>query len=497
MKNIIPYNPTFELGKGFNSLKGDALGTIFQSDFGFSDTQGAEGQEVHFKMSRIEDVEQLYETLGISINSSGRYGLFAASAKFDFAQNSSFNSYSVFYLLSVKVKNAVKHIKNPQINPVVGQWLTDGKTDKFIRGFGDSYIEAIITGGEFFAIYEFVCTDESSKTQIGAQLEAEYGSAMFTGVEVSAKFNSTVSSASKKSQLKLTTYQSGGVGHRVVTNPEEMIERAKEFPSIVKGNMGVAYEVIFQSYETLPLPEGPNYIELENKKHVLDSYAKDIIKWRQKLAELDYIIEQPEEFEFEDDKHMETVVDQRTALTNIIKACTLHASNCADSISKCDVFSPSPDDLKALTSRKLPSRKKTLDYVVIYDGLNYTGNANYLTKGKFKDGNKDLGIGNDKIKSIKIPKGWQVTLFQHWYFDGVNLPLTESCPDLAVHNFSDLTSSIFISEVGETVAREEPPAAAPAPAPAPVVTGASRLGKIKMATEFKKMNSFAAVAFQR
>jgi hypothetical protein len=488
MKNIIPYNPSFELGKGFNSLKGEALGTIFQSDLVYSDPRGFEGQKVDFKMSRIEDVETLYEELGISIESSGRYGLFSASAKFNFAQSSNFNSYSVFYLLSVKVENAVKHIKKYELNPTVAQWLTDGKTEKFLRGFGDSYISGMITGGEFFAVYEFVCTDESSKTQIGAQLEAEYGSAMFTGVEVSAKFNSTVSSASKKSQLKLTTYQSGGVGQRVVTNPEEMIARAKEFPNIVKGDQGVAYAAILQSYETLPLPEGPNYVELENKTHVLDSYAKDIIKWRQKLVELDYIIEQPEEFDFEDEKHMEAIVDQRTALANIIKACTLHASNCADSISKCDVFNPSPDDLKMLTSRKLPSRKKTLDYVVIYDGINYTGNANYLTKGKYKDGNKDLGLGNDKIKSIKVPKGWQVTLFQHWYFDGINLPLTESCPDLSVHRFTDLTSSIFIGDIGETVAREEPPAVAPA-APAPAV-GASRFAKLKLS----KMSTLASVA---
>jgi hypothetical protein len=280
----------------------------------------------------------------------------------------------------------------------------------------------------------------------------------------------------------------------VVTSPEEMLERAKDFPNSVKGDQGVAYEVIFQSYETLPLPEGPNYIELENKKFVLDSYAKDIVKWRQKLAEIDYIIDQPEEFEFEDDAHMVAVVDQRKALANIIRDCTIHASNCADSVSKCEVFSPSPEDQKVLATRKLPARKKTLDYVVVYDGTNYTGNANYLTKGKYKDGNKDLGVGNDKIKSIKIPKGWQVTLFQHWYFDGMSLPLTESCPDLSLYNFSDITSSIFIGDVGETVAREEPPTAAPAPAPAPGVhVGVARF---KLA-DYKKMDSFASIAFHQ
>jgi len=477
------------LGKGFNSVKGKALGTIFQPGFGHSDTIGAHGQEVHFKMTRIEEVEQLYNELGISVDVAGRYGLFAASAKFQFAQNSNFNSYSVFYLLSVKVRNAVKHIKNHKILPEIAQLLTDGKEEKFRRGFGDSFIEGIVTGGEFFAIYEFICTDESSKTQIGSQLEAEYGSALFTGVEVSAKFNSVVSSASRKSQLKLTMYQAGGTGQQVVTAPEEMIARAKEFPAIVAGNNGVVYEVIISSYETLPLPDGPNYVDLENKKYVLDNYAKDIVKWRQKLAEVDYIIDHPEEFEFTDDAHLEAIVSQRTAVANIIKAYTEHASVCADSVSNCNVFNPSPDDLKVVTTTRIPSRKRTLDYVVVYDGINYTGNANYLIKGKYRDGNKELGVGNDKIKSSKIPTGWQATLFEHWYFDGRNLPLTESCPDLSVHSFSNLASSIFVGELGETVSKEQPPTS---PAPAPTPTPLQR----QKFLSYKHLQSFSSIAFR-
>lgn len=125
----------------------------------------------------------------------------------------------------------------------------------------------------------------------------------------------------------------------------------------------------------------------------------------------------------------------------------------------------------------LPPRKKTLDFVVIYEGVNYSGKPNYLKPQKYKvaggvdapAGTLGFGLANDSIKSIKIPRGWQATLYEHWYFNGINLPLTESCPDLSVHNFSNITSSIFIGNVGEAVASEEPPVignAIPAPAPA-------------------------------
>lgn len=361
MTTKLPYDESFKLGKGFNSVKGIALGTIFLPGIEYSDAEsGAKGQEVIFNMHRIEDYEQLYKELGVSVEASGRYGLFAASAKFNFAQESNFNSYSVFYLLSVRVRNAVKHINNYQLNPEVIRLLEDGKTEQFRKGYGDSYIESFITGGEFFALYEFICTDETTKSQISAELDAKYGAAMLTGVEINAKFTSIVTSATQKRQLKLTTHQAGGVGVNVVTTPEEMLARAKEFPSIVQGDKGVAYEVIIQSYETLPLPDGPNYIDIENKKYVLDNYAKDIIKYRQKLAELDYIMQQPEEFEFEDKTHIETVVKQRVAVGNIIKSYTAHASKCADSITDCEVFTPAEEDLSALNFCHFLRGKKRL-----------------------------------------------------------------------------------------------------------------------------------------
>lgn len=469
MDQLIPYNNTLELGKGFNSVKGKALGTIFQPDFELYDSIGAHGQEVQFSMKRIEEAEQLYEELGISVDVSGRYGLFSGDNKFKFASSSNFNSYSLFYLLSVKVTNAVKRIKKYHFVPEVMEMLKNGETERFRKGFGDAYIEAISTGGEFFALYEFYCSDENSKTQISNHLQAEYGSSLLAGVEVNVDIQSVVTSAIQKSQLRLTLYQSGGVGIEIPSNPEELMKRARNFPSIVMGDNGVMYGALYQSYETLPLPAGPNYVALENKKFVLDSYAKDMVKWRQTLAELDYIIDKPEEFEIdpESDEQMTAIIEQRTAVASIINDYTGHAIRCADSVAECEVFNPKSEDFAKIDKRKIPARKKSLDYVVIYDNINYTGKAQYLVKGKYKDGLKDLGLSNDSIKSIKIPSNWQVILFEHWYFNGRNLPLRESCPDLSVFTFSDITSSIFVSEVGETVTSENPPVAPPSAPSAP------------------------------
>lgn len=456
MSNIIPYDSSLDIGKGYNSVKGKTLGSIFLPDIELSGPTGATGQDVKFRLVRLEEREQLYEELGISVDAGFRYCLFNARNKFAFAEQSSYSAYSLFFLLSVRVTNAVKHIKRYALNPDVVKLLKEGELDMFRRGYGDSYIESITTGGEFFALFEFTCTDATSKTAISNELDAEV-KGFGVGGDINVKFMKSVERAMSKTEVKATVYQTGGVGEKVPSSPLEMLERATNFPSIVMGDKGVIYEALFQSYETLPLPKGPNYVALENKKYVLDTYAKDIVKWRSALTDLDYIIEKPMEFEISPEASMDQVRAQRIATGNIINAYTEHAIRCADSIDDCATFVPPKEDLEKIDKTKLPARKKTADFVVIYEGKNFSGNADYLVRGEYKDGEKDLPSSNNKISSIKIPQNWQVTLFEEPYFNGRKLPLTESCPDLEVHQFDDVASSIFVGLAGETVTRQEPP----------------------------------------
>lgn len=443
MKNIIPYNETLDLAKGFNSLTGMSKGKIFTS-FDFTETTAAQGQEVDFRMDQIESIESLYESMGISVEAEGRYGLFSASAKFDLAQESNFNSHSVFILLKARVKNAVKRIQNYTINPEIIQLYKDGKTERLQRGFGDSYIEGIITGGEFFALYELICTDQKSKDDISAELRTSAGG-ILASVDVTAKFNSLVTAASSKQNLKIILYQSGGKGLQIATSPDEIVNRAKAFPDLVKDNLGVPYEVIYSSYETLPLPEGPNYVDIENKKFVLDSYSKDIVQLRTKFNDLKYILLNPEEFEFDghdlEEKEITDLSDVLNALGENINDYTRHARECAESPLKCETFVPT----KLIDMTKVPKRKQRLDVVVLYDGINYTGNAKYLGKGGYATPEEIGGLANDTISSIKIPSDFKVVLWEHNNYGGRNQLLNESTPDLGAMNFSDLTSSIFIT----------------------------------------------------
>lgn len=112
MKNfIIPFNNTYELGKGLSSLTGEAKGSIF-TGYELEENVAATGQKVEASLIKIESSEKLYESLNIDVELSASYGLFSADAKFGFASDSNINSHSIYYLYKVRVQNAVKRIKN-------------------------------------------------------------------------------------------------------------------------------------------------------------------------------------------------------------------------------------------------------------------------------------------------------------------------------------------------------------------------------------------------
>ncbi len=453
MKNfIIPFNNTYELGKGLSSLTGEAKGSIF-TGYELEENVAATGQKVEASLIKIESSEKLYESLNIDVELSASYGLFSADAKFGFASDSNINSHSIYYLYKVRVQNAVKRIKKLQFDPFAIQLLNDGKTEIFSRKYGDSFIEGIITGGEFFALYELKCQDESSKQKISAELDASYG-AFGMGGDLNVKFSSAVEKASKKSTLSINIFQTGGKGNAVVFNPNEIAERAKNFPSIVQGDAGVAYEIIRASYETLPLPDGPNFIEIENRKEALNAYAKDIIDLRKKQNDLKYILLNPWEFEYtgrtDNEVNAEDINKISDCLQNIqlhIRAYTKHASVCADSSALCEQFVYKVNyDLS-----ELPKRIQRLTQVILFDEKNYTGKTYYLPKGEYPSLEQFSSLTNDSISSIKIPIGFKAILCELPNGGGLKQIFDSSESDLSLRGLDNSVSSIVIFEDNETV----------------------------------------------
>ncbi len=78
--------------------------------------------------------------------------------------------------------------------------------------------------------------------------------------------------------------------------------------------------------------------------------------------------------------------------------------------------------------------------VVIYQHSNYQGLSKQFGIGKFDIA--QLGIGNDQLSSIKIPKNLRVILYADGNYKGKTMTLTENTT--FVGDFNDLTSSIVV-----------------------------------------------------
>ncbi|MCY0995857.1 Vps62-related protein [Myxococcus sp. MISCRS1] len=79
--------------------------------------------------------------------------------------------------------------------------------------------------------------------------------------------------------------------------------------------------------------------------------------------------------------------------------------------------------------------------VTLHAGHGYQGARQTLRAGRYDL--SQLTIGNDALRSIEVPEGFQVTLYWHGGFQGGRLILTENT-DLAGHEFDAQTSSIIV-----------------------------------------------------
>ena len=417
MSKIIPYDHTLTLGRGYNTLNGETVGSVFLNPQ-WEESLAANGQEVDFFMKRIDSSESMHESLEISVGVDGNYGpFFSMEGNFQNSAASSYNSHSIFYLVRIKVRNASRHMTTAsmEVRPEVIQLLKDGETPRFSEFAGDSFVSGLITGGEFYALYEIVTTDKTHNAQTKGSLEMSIGT-FVAGVDIKVSFATALQEISKTCTVNLTIHQLGGKGNtaKPPENIDEIKNRAKEFPTIVEGDGAIMYNVILDSYKSLLLPKGPNYVELENKKAMLAEYAKDIMEARQNLSDLKYIINHPNEFykKGADGKQIEFTSNpesigklnsQIDAMNDYIKEYFTIAKNIANSPGAVDrIFPKSKPDLA-----DLPLRKDNLDAVILFCDKDFKGKGTYLAIGEYANSN-EFHLPDNSIASIIIPEQLRV-----------------------------------------------------------------------------------------
>src|ERR1700722_16650424 len=83
------------IGQGYNTETGESVGTALEFDAAFEDTS-TDAQTASTMFESVETQDSLKESLGISASMDVRVGLFAGSAKMNFAEGHSVNSSSSY-----------------------------------------------------------------------------------------------------------------------------------------------------------------------------------------------------------------------------------------------------------------------------------------------------------------------------------------------------------------------------------------------------------------
>lgn len=326
---LISYLPGMDYGVGYDELTVDRKGDgVVRTDP--SAVTGAEGQTVDFYLDVIESVEDLESALGLSTQTNAGFGLFATSAKAKFAQNARFHSYALFLLVRVNVTNSFRQMRDVTLKPTAYDLLGAGKAARFREEYGDVFVSGILTGGEYFAVLE-VHTDTADEMKAltkDVQTSVGVGGAGFSAGE---QFSESLRTVTKNRQVKVSSFQAGGADTQVASTAEEIVTKAANFAAQVAGDKGVPYAVELADYKTLDLPEGPNWVDLQNARDVLQRFATQRSYLVPMLNNIDYILLHQDEFEIPDPAGVDQLntarEEIRTALNSITAAASRAANN--------------------------------------------------------------------------------------------------------------------------------------------------------------------------
>lgn len=96
------------------------------------------------------------------------------------------------------------------------------------------------------------------------------------------------------------------------------------------------------------------------------------------------------------------------------------------------------------TTESAPSDEQSAGTIIAYEHKNYRGKTTTFRVGNWNK--HQLGrVGNDRISSIRVPSGMQVTIYQHDTWRGKRVTLTRSYSDIHQLGFGDEVSSLRVS----------------------------------------------------
>lgn len=324
----ITLDESCRFGLGVDSLLQQARGEALTYT-GTTDSDG--GQTVSSDVKVITTQQELVETFDISAAASVRYGFSGADPRMSFAEEHAVNDASVYLALHTTVMNPPQSMVGPKLTDAAAR-IYGNDPEEFRRDFGDSYIDEIYKGGALTILYMFHTRDEKSKQSVSASLHAAVN-AVAAGGDLTVSVNSGIEAAKSQSEMELQAYITGGRGVVTPTGMSESLDLYKNFPATVQ-NAGTPYFITAKSWEDLPLPPGPTWVETLARRDTIETAGKYVLDAIEARSRIQYILENPHQYI---DPNIPALEQARAQVNSLIGKWGQAAHDCNADISMCSL----------------------------------------------------------------------------------------------------------------------------------------------------------------
>ena len=352
------------VGRGINR----ATGEVFKPAITFEperSTFEGEGQKPELTLKVIKKSSEFSDFLNVDASASLRVKTKGnVSVESSFLQKSQIKSYYLYALVTVRVTNAPKLIRNPVFTKDASDLLSSQGWEKFAKAYGLEYVEGYIAGGSYYALIEIQTTDSSKQRDIAGKLS---GSFRGFGVDVKATVEAEqkINSALNDESIAVYVCQSGGKGDILETTLEEMIQQAKNFPELIDKNP-VPISALTTTYEagvTLPSIRPSDIFSLSPQEDKLDELGKRYLQLRDYRSSLEFALEHFDDLSDIDNADRERKRDELQSaddlttqemdqILKLANQCTTDPKNCST------ITVPRQVQISKLPGRKLVNLKQ-------------------------------------------------------------------------------------------------------------------------------------------
>ncbi len=249
----------WDLGQGITSFDGQTRGKAVDV--------GPGGRTALARTTSIylaESHEEIYNALEVDVSAKASYGLASASATFSMAESVRTTGFDLYLIVFASALYPRQPPQAPQLHGDAMSILAAGEYAKFVRLYGDLFIDGLQTGGMYAGILQIHAQTEDVRQQIKTSLEASGAGGALSG-EVKASVTQTMTTFKSFTSTEVMEKSFGGVPASTSPDVSVMMNTALSFSgTVTPGNAYPLYAHV-ADYTELDIPNAGGLADFVDK----------------------------------------------------------------------------------------------------------------------------------------------------------------------------------------------------------------------------------------